>query len=148
MSVNLSTESIARASSRRPWITIGIWVVLFLIAGFLRASLFDGVVTTEFAITNDPDSQVGKQLIEDKLTGPKGTNEVVIIQSQELTVDDAGFQQIVNSIHDDVAALGPEIIRQETLLNYFETPAEFLVSQDRHTLIMPFIYGRRRGRCQ
>ena len=33
MSVNLSTESIARASSRRPWITIGIWVVLFLIAG-------------------------------------------------------------------------------------------------------------------
>ena len=25
-----------------------------------------------------------------------------------------------------------------TLLNYFQTPAEFLVSQDRHTMIMPF----------
>ena len=138
MALNLSTESIARASSRRPWTTIGIWVVVFIIALLLRFSLFDDVITTEFAITNDPESSVGKELIEEKLTGPKGTNEVVIVQSQELTVDDPEFQQIVNAIHADVAALGPEIIRQETLLNYFQTPAEFLVSQDRRTMIMPF----------
>ena len=139
MSLNLSTESIARASSRRPWATIGIWVVVFLIAAFLRASLFEDVITTEFAITNDPESVVGKELVEEKLTtGSKGTNEVVIIQSQDFTVDDSEFQQIVNAVHDDVAALGPAFIRQETLLNYFQTPAEFLVSQDRHTIIMPF----------
>ncbi len=138
MSVNLSTESIARASSRRPWITIGIWVVVFLIAAFLRASLFEGVITTEFAITNDPESTVGKQLIEEKLTGPKGTNEVVIVQSQALTVDDPEFRQIVDAIHAGLAALGPEVIRQETLLNYFQTSAEFLVSQDRRITIMPF----------
>ena len=30
MALNLSTESIARASSRRPWTTIGIWVVVFI----------------------------------------------------------------------------------------------------------------------
>ena len=138
MALNLSTESIARASSRRPWITIGIWVVVFIIALVLRATLFEDVITTEFALTNDPESVVGKELIEEKLTGPKGTNEVVIIQSQELTVDDPEFQQIVNAIHADVSALGQEIIRQETLLNYFQTPAEFLVSQDRHTMIMPF----------
>ena len=139
MALNISTESIARASSRRPWITIGIWVVVFLIAAFLRASLFEDVITTEFAITNDPESSVGKDLIEEKLTtGPKGTNEVVIIQSQAFTVDDPEFQQVVNSIHADVSELGPEILRQETLLNYFQTQAEFLVSQDRHTTIMPF----------
>ena len=138
MSLNLSTESIARASSRRPWTTIGIWVVLFFIAAFLRASLFGDVITTEFAITNNPESSVGKQLIEEKLTGPKGTNELVIVQSEESTVDDPEFQQLVNSIHADVAALGPDIIRQETLLNYFQAPAEFLVSQDRRTIIIPF----------
>ena len=138
MSLNLSTESIARASSRRPWTTIAVWVVLFVVAIFLRASLFADVITTEFAITNDPESSVGKMLIEEKLTGPKGTNELVIVQSEELTVDDPEFQQIVNSIHADVSALGPEFIRQETLLNYFQTPVEFLVSQDRHTLILPF----------
>ena len=139
MSVNISTESIARASSRRPLRTIGIWVVFFVIAMFLRASLFEDVITTEFAITNDPESAVGNELIEEKLmTGPKGTNEVVIIQSQELTVDDESFQQFVNSVHADVAALGPDIIRQETLLNYFQIKAEFLVSQDRHTTLLPF----------
>ena len=67
MALNLSTESIARASSRRPWTTIGIWVVVFIIALLLRFSLFDDVITTEFAITNDPESSVGKELIEEKL---------------------------------------------------------------------------------
>ena len=144
MTLNLSTEAIARASSRRPWITIGIWVAVFVIALILRISLFEDVITTEFAITNDPESVVGKDLIEEKLTtGPKGTNEVVIIQSPDFTVGDPEtpdpeFQQIVNAIHADLAELGPEIIRQETLLNYFQTPVEFLVSQDRRTLIMPF----------
>ena len=138
MSVNLSTESIARVSSRRPWIIVGIWVVLFIVAMFLRASLFEDVITTEFAITNNPESQIANELIEDNLTGPKGTNEVVVIQSQAFTVDDPEFKQIVDSIHAGVAALGPEIIRQETLLNYFEVKAGFLVSEGRNTLIMPF----------
>ncbi|PKB72758.1 MAG: hypothetical protein BZY75_05385 [SAR202 cluster bacterium Io17-Chloro-G7] len=138
MSVNLSTESIARASSRRPWITVGIWVVLFVIAVLLRGSLLEDAITTEFAITNNPEGVVGKELIEEKLTGPKGTNEVIIIQSQNLTVDDPEFRQFVNSIQVKVAGLGPEIIRQESLLSYFQTPAEFLVSQDRRTTIMPF----------
>ena len=136
--INLSTEAIARASSRRPWITIGIWVVVFIISIFLRITLFADGITTEFAITNNPESSVGKELIEDKLTGPKGTNEVVIIQSVEFTVDDPAFQQVFDPIYAEVAALGPEIIRQDTLLNYFQTGAEFLVSQDRHTMIMPF----------
>ena len=137
MSLNLSTESIARATSRRPWTTVGIWALVFVVALILRGTLFEGVLTTEFAITNDPESQVGKQLIEDNLTGPKGTNEVVIIQSQDLTVDDAEFEGVVNAIHTDVVALGLDIIRPETALNYYQTSAEFLVSQDRRTLLMP-----------
>ena len=74
----LSTGFLAQASSRRPWTTIGIWVAVFLIAAFLRASLFDGVITTEFAITNNPESSVGKQLMEEKLTGTKGPHAAVI----------------------------------------------------------------------
>ena len=137
MAFSLSTESIARASSRRPWITIGIWVLVFIIAVFLRATLFADVITTEFAITNDPESSVGKKLIEEKLTGPKGTNELVIVQSEELTVDDPEFQQIVNSIHADVSALGPAFIRQEPLLNYFQTPDDFLGSPAPNNLPLP-----------
>ena len=138
MSVNLSTESIARASSRKPWVTIGIWVLVFIIAAMLRASLFEDAITTEFAITNNPESEVANQLIENRLTGPRGTNEVVIVQSPESVVDDQEFREIVDSIHAGLAALGPEIIRQGTLLNYFQVQAGFLVSQDRRTLLIPF----------
>lgn len=138
MALNLSTESIARASSRRPWTTIGIWVAVFLIALFLIFSLFADVITTEFAITNDPESAVGDELIEERLTGPKGTNEVVIVQSQTLTVDDPAFQQKVSAITTAIADLGPEIIKSGTLINYYQTQAPFLVSEDRQTTIIPF----------
>ena len=138
MSVNLSTESIARVSSKRPWVTIGIWILVFVLAAFLRATLFEDAITTEFAITNNPESAIANELIEERLTGPRGTNEVVIVQSPESVVDDPEFQSIAESIHAGLAALGPEIIRQDTLINYFQTEAGFLVSKDRRTLLIPF----------
>ena len=93
MSVNLSTESIARASSRRPLVTVGIWVLVFVIAVFLRANLFEDAITNEFVMTNNPESQIANDLIEEKLTGTRGTNEVVIVQSQGSVVDDPEFQK-------------------------------------------------------
>ena len=35
-------------------------------------------------------------------------------------------------------ALGPEVIKQDTLINYYQGNAPFLVSEDRGTTIMPF----------
>ena len=138
MSLNLSTEAFARRSARRPWITIGIWVVVFIIAVFLRATLFDDVITTKFEPTNSPESKVGDRLLEEHLTGPKGTNEVVVVQSQTLTVDDQAFRQKVNAITTALSDLGPDIIRPESLINYYLTNAAFLVSEDRQTTIIPF----------
>jgi RND superfamily putative drug exporter len=137
MALNLSTEAIARATSRRPWLTIGIWSLLFVLAGFLRATLFDDVITTKFEPTNSPESKVGDTLIE-RLTGPKGTNEVVIVQSQTLTVDAPEFQQKVSVITSALADLGPDIIRPDTLFNYYQTRAGALVSEDRQSTIIPF----------
>ena len=138
MALNLSTEAIARASSRRPWLTIGIWILLFVIAAFLRATLFDDVITTKFEPTNNPESKIGDNLLEERLTGPKGTNEVVIVESQTLTVDHPAFQRTVSAITTAIADLGPDIIRLETLINYTQTEAGFLVSEDRQTTIIPF----------
>ena len=112
--------------------------MLFVVAVFLRATLFDDVITTKFEPTNSPESKVGDRLIEDRLTGPKGTNEVVIVESQTMTVDDPAFQQKVNAITTAIADMGPDIIRLETLINYNQTKAEFLVSEDRQTTIIPF----------
>ena len=134
----LSTEALARRSARRPWPTIAIWVVALAIAMFLTASLLDGTLTTQFVFTNTPESKRGLDLIEELRGLPRSTNEVVIVQSGSMMVDDAEFQQLVESLYDDLVGLGSGVIRQDTLINFYQTQASFLVSEDRRTTIIPF----------
>ena len=136
---NLSTGSLARSTARHPWLTIGIWVLAIVISIILRAALFEDAITTEFAFTSNPDSKRADELIEARtLDGPKGTNEVVIVQSEALTVKDPAYEEFVEGVFGKLVALGPDVIRQETLVNYYQEEAPFLVSKDRQTTIMPF----------
>jgi RND superfamily putative drug exporter len=137
MVLDLSTEGFARRSSRRPWTTILVWVGVLFAAFALNATLLEDGLTTEFVFMNDPDSKVGFDLLEDRLRGTAGTNEMVIFQSESFTVSDPVYRETVEVLIEDLAALGPGIIRPETLLSYYQTGAEPLVSQDRHTTIVP-----------
>ena len=132
-----STESVVRAAAGRPWTTIGIWISLFLVAAVLISTLLDGVQTSEFAFTNNPDPKKADDLLEDRLRGPKGTNEIVIIGSDTLTVDAPAFQQAVEGLTAALAALVPEIIREGSLTNFYESQSETLVSADRQTTLIP-----------
>ena len=133
----LSTESVARGAARRPWTTIGVWVLVVVIALFLISSLLSDGITAEFDF-NHPESKRANNLLEERLRGPKGTHEVVIVQSDTLTVDNPVYRQFVLGIFEELQALGPEIIRQKSFTNYYQTDAAFLVSRDLHTTIMPF----------
>ncbi len=137
----LSTESLARASSRRPWTTIGIWILTVVVALFLVANLLGDAITTQFVFTNTPEAQRGVNLLEDLRGEPSSTNEVVIVQSDSLTVDgpDPAFEQKVVGLFDDIVALGPEVVREGTITNYYQSRDPFLVSQDRRTTIIPFV---------
>ena len=79
-------------------------------------------------------------LLEELRGQPRSTNEVVIVQSETLTVDAPAFQQTVEFIFDDLTALGPGIIREGTLTNYYQgnVDVDFLVSEDLRTTIIPF----------
>ena len=138
MALNLSTEAIARRSARRPWITIGIWVLVIIIALALRAALFEDAITTEFAFTNDPDSKKADDLLEDRLRGPTATSEIIIVQSESMTVDTPAFQELVEGLFEKLDSLGPEVIKEGTLTNYYLRRDSFLVSENRGTTIIPF----------
>ena len=135
---NLSTRALSRRCVRRPWITIGIWVVVLIIAIGLRIALFEDAISTEFAFTSNPDSKRADQLLEDRLHGPKGTKEAIIVQSESLTVDHSDFKEFLEVLFGEVADLGPEVIKNGTLTNYYQTRSDFLVSKDRRTTIIPF----------
>ena len=139
MKLDISSEGLARSSSRHPWRTIGVWVVLIGVAMVLIATLLGGVITTEFKFTNNPESKRGDALLEERLRGPKKITEVVVVKSalEGPTVDEQPFQDRVESLYGQIIGLGSGVIEGGT--NYYQTGSEFQVSRDRHTTIMPFV---------
>ena len=137
MKLNLSTEALARASSRHPWTTIGAWLTVLVAAIVLSGTLLGDALTTEFAITNNPDSQRGYTLLEERLRGPRKATEVVAVQSATLTVDDQAFRDRVEELYGDIIALGDDVIEGGT--HHYQSGDQSLVSADRQTTILPLV---------
>jgi len=134
-----STAGIARTTARRPWRTLGAWVLIIVAMVVLSGSL-SNPLTSEDDFTNNPEAVKGADLIEDRLRGSDPLTETVIITSDSTTVDDPAFQQVVA---DTTAALRnmPDVVASAD--NYYESlaadvpGAEGLVSEDRLTTIIP-----------
>jgi RND superfamily putative drug exporter len=139
MAINLSTESLARASARRPWVTVGIWVGVVIIALVLVALLLSSALTTEATFTNKPESMRALDLLEDGGLGSLEENappEIAIVQSEKYKVDDPEFKAFVEGLVAKVGALGQDKV--ELVPNYYVTGADEFVSEDRHTTLVPF----------
>ena len=136
------TESVARISSRRPWVTIAIWFALVLVALGISAQWLPTATTTELRLIprfGDVESVTVNKLLEGSPIEPSPA-EVVIIQSDALTVDDAAFLGKVEEATSELRALGPNIV--EGGVNYYEVYANSpegslaLVSTDRRSAIV------------
>ena len=139
ITLELSTESLARVCARRPWRVVAVWAVVLVAALLMITTLLEGALTTEFGFSNEPDSDRADRLLAERLRGPEKLSEIVIVQAVdkgELTVDDAAFQERVESLYAAILALGKD--RIEGGVNYYQFRDESLVSADRSTTIMPF----------
>jgi RND superfamily putative drug exporter len=72
------------------------------------------------------------------------TIEVVVVRSEDLTVDDAEFQAFVEGLYDELNALrtddlGTPVIREGTFDNFYLSGFGGFVSEDRRTTIMPLV---------
>ena len=137
MALKLSTETLARASARRPWLVVGAWAAVFAISIALIFGLLSGALTNEVGFTSNPDSKRADTLLEQRLRGPEKVNEIVIVRSADRTVDAPEFKAFVDGLYADVAALGPGVIAQGA--SYYQAEDESLVSSDRRTTILPFV---------
>ena len=101
-------------------------------------SLFLGdALTDEIEFTGNPESRQAETLLEERLRGPHKANEIVIVRSDSLTVDDPAFQEFVEDLYSSIVALGSDVI--EGGMHYYHFGYEPLVSADRRTTILPFI---------
>ncbi len=146
------TEFLARISARRPLVVIAIWAVIGLIAGGFAVDaemapgpkpltdILDRGTTTEFRLRSSAESERADRLLEDRLRGPKPINEIVIVQSDSLTVDAPEFQAKVEAVYDDVLSLGGDIVKPTPQQNYYLTNDPTLVSSnDRMTTVVPLV---------
>jgi RND superfamily putative drug exporter len=129
----LSTERLARASARRPWLVIGVWVALLIAGGYLASGIGD-VLTQQFSFSSKPESARADDLLEARLRGPKQAQENVLISNPSLTVDDHAFRSQAEGVISDLRGL-KDTVKDAT--SYYETSAPGLVSADKHTLLVP-----------
>ena len=143
--MKLNPESVARASSRHPWRTIGAWFLAIVAMGVVTGSLLAGVLTQDIAFTNKPESVKAQDVIDQHFSNGQDTSdtEFLIVQSDTLTSSDPAFQDRVQSLKAELERLGPNDIAAP-VFTYVdaqqagqEDQAASLVSQDGTTVLIP-----------
>ena len=137
MAFGLSPKSLARRSAARPWLTIGIWGLLLIVAFGLIITLMGDALTTDIGPTGNPESEQAQNLVNERFSGaaePSEVTEIVLVRSTERTVEDPLFQSYIEGLFADISALGPDVIPSGT--HYYQSGDESLVSLDRHTTAM------------
>ncbi|MEE9247891.1 MAG: MMPL family transporter, partial [Dehalococcoidia bacterium] len=138
MASKISTQALARGSSRHPWKVLVAWIVVFVLAGVLIANLLGDALTTQTEFTNNPEAKRGFDLLEERLRGPRKANEIVIVQAESATVNSsAAFQELVESIHGQIMALGSDVILSGR--TFYQTNDHSLVSADGRVTIIPLV---------
>ena len=142
--MKLSPESLARASSRHPWRTLGVWLVVIIAAGMLSSAMLSGVLNQDIAFTNKPESVKAQDILDARFTvgGNKAdSTEFFVIQSKSLTVDDPQYRALVTDLKGQIAALdGSTLVGQPTtyydVAQHSKEQAAGLVSKDRRTTLI------------
>ncbi|MGE0056939.1 MAG: MMPL family transporter [Dehalococcoidia bacterium] len=129
-----SAHSVAHFSSRKPWLVVGAWVVLLVIAMGLIGTFLATATTTTADTTANPDSKVGKEKLEE-IRGKEQAHESIVVRSSSVNVNDPAFKAKLDNIAAQVSALGPEVVDSVTTYSQSGIPA--LVSADQKTTIIP-----------
>ena len=101
--MKLSTRTLAAASARHPWRTIGAWVATFVASVALIAVLLGGSLTTEGAPTNDPESERAEVAIERAFPPEPGARvtDVVVVRSEQHAVGSPAYEAFLRSLIEE-----------------------------------------------
>jgi putative drug exporter of the RND superfamily len=141
--MKLNPETIARASSRHPWRTIGVWLVLIVAMGAVSSALLADVLTQDIQFTNRPESVQAQDVLDTRFGQSRTEDtEFLIVHSDQFTVLDQEFVAFVKQLQGRVTAIDGSILAAPPATYYDvikQAPdqAAGLVSQDRHYTLIP-----------
>jgi RND superfamily putative drug exporter len=109
--MKVNPETIARASSRRPWVTVGLWVLVIVVAMATTSTLLADTLTTDFDFTDEPESKRAQVLVEEQLRGPQAFQEILVVSSESTPASDAAYAAYISDLEAAVGALGPDVVQ-------------------------------------
>jgi RND superfamily putative drug exporter len=108
--MKLNPETLARASSRHPGRTIGIWAVI-LIAGFIAMStLLSPALTNDFDFTNNPEAIAAQKTLEREGLEQDVSPESFVMTGDAGATSDPAFADKVNAALNDIRGLDPNVV--------------------------------------
>jgi putative drug exporter of the RND superfamily len=131
--VRLSTDALAGGSARRPWVTLGLWLVAIAVAGWLSSQFLAEALTTDANFTNNPEAKQAADLVEQRF-GEEGVTEVFILGSEDSTVQDPEFERSVRTLQARATGAGAQAV------TYYDTQDPSMVSDDAHMTLMPVTF--------
>jgi RND superfamily putative drug exporter len=108
--MKINPESLARVSSRHPWRTIGIWVVIFALAIVAVFTILSDALTTDFDFTNNPEAKQAQLLLEARGLEKDVTPQTIVMVGAD--AQDPAFVDQVNAALDDLRAMDPSVMLQ------------------------------------
>jgi putative drug exporter of the RND superfamily len=131
------TESLARVSSRRPWLVVGLWLIVILAAFVLVATFlaFEG----EAEITRTTESKQADRILDEGFPQQAATgaaiSEVVVVRAESDEVRTEATRARVGALADELRGAGAERV-----VTYGEERR--LVSQDGDSTVLLMALGR------
>ncbi|HEU5126493.1 MAG TPA: MMPL family transporter, partial [Glycomyces sp.] len=117
---------IGRAAIKARWVIVVGIVAVFAIGSTWGLGVFDEFTDGGF-VSTEADSVVAAEAIEAEF-GATGADVVVLYASDDMTVDDPGFQAAVTGAVEEIRGLA----EVGAVVSYYDTGAETFVANDRH----------------
>ncbi|MFV2064670.1 MAG: MMPL family transporter, partial [Chloroflexota bacterium] len=134
--MRLTSASVARASAQRPWWVVLVWVIVLAISMGLAGALLGDALTTDFAFTDEPESERAEALLEERLRGKTTNTELVVIRAESDTATDETYRTYVGELQAalDGLAADSDVVGAGSYLT-----GDGPVSEDGRTVLVPVI---------
>jgi putative drug exporter of the RND superfamily len=110
--VKLNPETLARASSRHAWRTVGIWAVILILGFGASGVLLSKALTTDFDFTNNPEAIQAQTLLQQKQLEQDVTPETFVMTGPQGATTDPAFTEQVNAALHDLQGLDHSVVLQ------------------------------------
>ena len=131
------TQRLARSSAAHPWRMIASWVLVLVASVVTIGALLGSALTTDQAITSNPDSKQAADLMMASFPHQDGADEFVVVHSSSLTAEDPGFEEFVTDVRSAIEGTGATLAVSEP----YAADNPTAISQDQHAVLLAVSMG-------